>query len=108
MQKGNKSQKYESKEDQKVLIIPDETPVESLAPSPASSRPVSARTTTTVAPIEDQDPEDPVGSTEDPPQNETVVEDNIEESPTNDDDMEDPPPDDDMGESPPADDDDMD
>merc|ERR1712106_761108 len=114
LRKGKPGKKYDpeakASDDEKILIIPDETPVESLAPSPSSSRPVSARTTTTVAPMED--PEDPVSSrptsaksiTDDPPAN-----DDMEDPPANDDDMEDPPAnDDDMEESPPAVDDDMD
>lgn len=122
MRKGNQGKKYDpeakSQDDEKVLIIPESTPVESLAPSPSSSRPVSARTTTTVAPMEDPDPEDPVisrpvsakSSNNDDIEDPTANDDDMDEPPVNNGDVEDPPAEvDDMGESPPAnDDDDMD
>jgi len=109
LRKGKPGKKYDKgPDDDKNLIIPIETPVESLAPSPSSSRPVSARTTTTVAPMDD--PEDPVTSRptsskslkDDPPND-----DDMEEQPANDADTEDPPANDDDMEDIPANDDDM-
>jgi len=94
LRKGKPEKKYEEKgpEDEKILIIPNETPVESLAPSPSTSRPVSARTTTTVAPLVDPAPEEP----DQPP-----AADDMGDPPANDDDMGDPPaPEDDMGDPP--------
>merc|ERR1711924_519261 len=95
-------------DDEKVLIIPEETLVESLAPSPSTSRPASSRTTTTESPIEDSGSPGESRSTSAKSSAGDALkdDDDIEDSLDNEEDMDDLNVD--MGESPPIANDDMD